>query len=392
MSKTLFEKENELFLQVYNRIPIDIDYGKGCYLFDKEGNKYLDFFTGLAVNALGYSHPKIIEAVTRQIQKFAHLSNNFITDIQITFAEKLLKYSGMDKIFLTNSGTEAVEGAIKIVRKNLGPDKKIISFSNGFHGRTYGAMSLTAKEKYRKGFEPLLPNTQLLPYNNTEELFKNIDENIAAIFLEFIQGEGGINEASCEFVRTIFELKSKYDFIVVSDCIQCGTGRTGKPYSHNHYNVEPDIIVTAKAIGGGLPLGAILMKDKLTKVFSKGVHGTTFGGNPVAVAAGLVVLEEVYENGLMEKVNEYGEYFKNKLIELKSKYSEKIIDVRGKGFMLGIELAFTGEKVVAELFKRKILSNCTNEKVIRILPPLIATKNEIDIYLENLDDILYKID
>lgn len=390
MIENLFSKEKELFLQVYNRIAIDIDYGQGVYLFDKSGNKYLDFFSGLGVNALGYAHPKIIEAVSKQISKYGHLSNNFITDMQIIFAEKLLKYSKMDKVFFSNSGTEAVEGAIKLVRKYFGPHKTLFSFSNGFHGRTYGALSLTAREKYKKGFAPFLPNIFSLPYNDIKILNENIDENTGAVILEFIQGEGGINLATDDFVDTLIQLKEKYGFLIISDGIQCGTGRTGRPYSHNYFKIEPDIIVTAKAIGGGLPLGAILVKENVAKSISKGEHGTTFGGNPVSIAAGLVVLEEVFENGLMEKVNELGEYFKTQLIDLQHKMPEKINEVRGKGFMLGVELNFPGQSVVSGLFNRKILSNCTNDKVIRILPPLIASKSNIDFFIENLNEVLIK--
>ena len=292
MSQNIFEKEKEFFIHTYNRIPVEIKSGQGVHLIDKNGNRYLDFFSGLGVNALGYAHPKIVKAVSEQIAKFAHLSNNYITDIQIEFAELLLKNSKMSKVFLSNSGTEAIEGAIKLIRKKYGPDKKIYSLTNSFHGRTYGAMSLTARSKYRKGFEPLLPNIEQINFNDVNDLQNKIDKNTAGIFIEFIQGEGGINVVSQEFADKLKELRNKFDLLIVADGIQCGIGRTGLPFSHNHLNINPDIIVSAKAIGGGLPLGAILISSELEDVFEVGKHGTTFGGNPVSCAAGKVVLKK----------------------------------------------------------------------------------------------------
>lgn len=387
MSQNISDKDTELFLPTYNRLPIDISHGEGVFLFDKQGNKYLDFFSGLAVNALGYAHPRIVDAVTSQVKRFGHLSNNFLTDVQIEFTSLLLKYSGMSKAFLTNSGTESVEAAIKLVRKVKGPDKYIFSFTNGFHGRTYGAVSLTAKEKYRKGFEPLLPNTSILKYNDVNELKKNVNENTAAIILEFVQGEGGINYVSQSFVDAINELRAKYGFIVISDSIQCGIGRTGKPFSHNHFSFEPDVIVCAKAIGGGLPLGAMLVSSPLTNAFETGTHGTTFGGNPICCAAGSVVLKEVFENGLIETVKVNGEYFLSKLSALKKKHN-KIVDVRGFGYMLGVQLNEDCSNTVKQLREKFVLVSCTNTNVIRILPPLIADKNHIDTFIKTLDEVL----
>ncbi len=387
MSQNISQKDAELFLPTYNRLPIDISHGEGVFLFDKEGKKYLDFFSGLAVNALGYAHPKIIDAVTNQVKRFGHLSNNFLTDVQIEFTTLLLKYSGMSRAFLTNSGTESVEAAIKLVRKVKGPDKIIYSFSNGFHGRTYGAVSLTAKEKYRKGFEPLLPNTSILKYNDTDDLYRNINEKTAAVFLEFVQGEGGINSVTKSFVSSLEELRDKYGFIVVSDSIQCGIGRTGKPFSHNHFGFEPDIIVSAKAIGGGLPLGAMLVSSSLVNGFETGTHGTTFGGNPICCAAGTVVLKEVFENGLMEKVKENGKYFLTLLSDLKNKHP-KIVDVRGYGYMLGVQLDEDCSVIVKRLREKLILVSCTSTNVIRILPPLIADQNHIDNFVLIFDEVL----
>ncbi len=388
MAQNIFEKEKEFFLHTYNRIPIEIKSAQGVHLIDKNGNRYLDFFSGLGVNALGYAHPKIVKAVSEQIVKFAHLSNNYITDIQIEFTELLLKHSKMSKVFLSNSGTESVEGAIKLIRKKYGPDKKIFSLTNSFHGRTYGAMSLTARAKYKKGFEPLLPNIEQINFNDTNDLQNKIDENTAGIFIEFIQGEGGINVVSHEFTDKLKELRNKFDFLIVADSIQCGIGRTGLPFSHNHLNVNPDIIVSAKAIGGGLPLGAILVSEELKEVIEVGKHGTTFGGNPVSCAAGKVVLVEVFENGLMNHVAELGKYLIEQLNELKKMFPEDIKEIRGKGFMVGIDLYYAGNKTVQKLREKKVLANCTNETVIRLLPPLIISKNDIDFFLYNFHETL----
>ncbi|HEX2984788.1 MAG TPA: acetylornithine/succinylornithine family transaminase [Ignavibacteriales bacterium] len=382
--KNIFEREKDLFLPVYSRIPLEIERGEGVYLIDRKGDRYLDFFSGLAVNALGYAHPKIVKAVSDQISKFAHLSNNFITDIQIEFAERLLKCSGMSKVFLSNSGTESIEGALKMIRYIKGPDKIIYSLTNSFHGRTYGALTLTAREKYRQGFEPLLPNISHIKFNDVRDLELNINKNTAAIIFEFIQGEGGINEVSAEFLSKVMELKQKHGFLLVADAIQDGIGRSGKPFVHNYFDIEPDFIICAKAIGGGLPLGAILLQEKYTDIMPVGKHGTTFGGNPVSCAAGNAVLQEVFENGLMNKVYENGNYFIAELKKLKDEFPQDIKEVRGRGYMIGVELYYDGADIVRKMRSKKILMNCTHQTVLRLLPPLIATKEHIEIFLSAL--------
>ncbi len=255
----------------------------------------------MGVNALGHAHPGIAEAINKQTAKFLHLSNYFITDIQLEFTAKLLKYSNMSKAFLTNSGAEAVEAAIKAIRRLKGNEGEIFSLTNSFHGRTYGALSLTDRKKYKKGFEPLLPKISSIKFNDEEDLQKKINKKTAAVFIEFLQGESGINLISTQFVELLTELRQKYNFAIVADCIQSGVGRTGKPFAFNHFEITPDIVLLAKSIGGGLPLGAMLTKGEFDESFSYGSHGTTFGGNPVSCAAGLIVLEEVFENGLMKK-------------------------------------------------------------------------------------------
>jgi len=386
--ENIFIKEKEFILSTYKRTPLNISYGDGVYLYTVDGKKYLDFFAGLAVNALGYGNKKIIQAISEQSKKFIHLSNYYISQPQIDLAEQLVIHSGFSKVFFSNSGTEATEASLKLIRKVKGPDKKIISFSNAFHGRTYGALSLGGKEKYRNSFSPLLPNMVQLEFNNVEQLESNIDSNTAAVYLEFIQGEGGIRIASQKFINTIKLLQDKNDFILVADEIQTGIGRTGKAFAYNHFNLVPDIVLVAKAIGGGLPLGAMITNDKYSEVFSVGDHGSTFGGNPMACSAGIVVLDEVLNKGLVKNVKENGEYIIKELQKIWKSFPNKIRDVRGVGYMIGIELNESCTNMVEKFRDKKILVNCTSENVIRILPPLIATKEQIDDFLSVFKEIL----
>lgn len=388
MSDNLFERENKSFLQTYNRIPLEISRGEGVHLIDKNGKRYLDFFSGLGVNALGYAHPEIILAVAQQMTKYSHLSNSFITNEQVELSEMLKQASGMSAVFFSNSGTEAIEGSIKLIRKYYGQEKTIFSLSDSFHGRTYGAMTLTNRAKYQKGFEPLLPNISKIKFNDTTDLQKNVNSNTAAVFLEFIQGEGGINPVSEKFVDMLNQLRGKFGFAIVADEIQSGIGRTGKEFAYKHYDIEPDIVVIAKAMGGGLPLGGFLVNEKFRHTFRKGDHGTTFGGNPVSCAAGIVVVRELFQNGLMNEVAESGEYFIGQLNELCKLFPGKIKNVRGKGFMIGIELTFPGSNYVDKLRERNVLINCTNETVLRLLPPLISKKEHIDFFLYNFHEVL----
>jgi len=387
-SINIFEREEEFLLQTYKRIPIQISHGEGVYLFSEDGKKYLDFFSGLAVNALGYGNKNVIKAIEEQIKKYIHLSNYYINSPQIELAERLVKYSGLSKVFFTNSGTEAIEASLKLIRKQFGAEKNIITFSNAFHGRTYGSLSLSGKEKYKKYFSPLLPNIIQLEFNDLEQLENNVDANTAAIYIEFIQGEGGINIASNRFVEKIYELRNKFSFALVADEVQSGIGRTSKPFAYQHYHVEPDLVIVAKAIGGGLPLGGLITNKKFANVFQTGDHGSTFGGNPVACAAGLEVIYEVFENDLVKNIADLGNYFLFELNLLHKKYPDKITDVRGLGFMVGVELRKPCASLVDKFREKGILVNCTNENVLRILPPLISTKENIDYFINIFNEIL----
>lgn len=382
-------REEEYFFKTYKRLDIEIARGEGCWLISKTGERYLDLFGGLAVNSLGYNHPKINEAIRTQIDKYIHLSNLFLQESQVDLAELLIKNSGYKKIFFSNSGTEAMEGTIKLARK-WGKEKgksELISFHGSFHGRTMGALSITGREKYRNGYEPFLQGSIFSTYNDSHELISKVNGKTLAIVLEFIQGEGGINEANAEFIKTISDLREKFGFLLIADEIQSGIGRTGKFFAFNHLNIDPDVVVIAKPLGGGLPLGAFLGNERVADVFTYGVHGTTFGGNPVACSAGIATIKEIVENGVMQSAENIGSYLKFKFNELKLRYPNLIQDVRGRGCMLGIELNREGESLVTEMLMKKVLINCTNTNVIRLLPPLILKKDEADFAFKQFDSV-----
>jgi len=383
------EKESDFFFHTYKRLPLEVERGEGCYLYTTDGKKYLDMFSGLAVNALGYAHPAIIKAVDDQVRKYTHLSNFFIQEPQLQLAERLLSLSGFDKIFFSNSGTEAIEGTIKLVRKwGKQSGKKIIfGMSNGFSGRTMGALSLMDKEKYREGYEPFLPNFGTIDFNNTSDLNSKVNDQTVAIFLEFIQGEGGIVGATQDFVDSLKSLREQFGFLIVADEIQSGIGRTGKLFGFQHFDIIPDIITVAKPIGGGLPLGAIIGSKKIADVWTYGVHGTTFGGNPVSCAAGVATIDTVMTDPFLKNVSESAEYFKSKLINLKLKYPI-IKEVRIYGYMIGIELKIESTVIVEQMLQKGVLVNSTANTVIRILPPLIAGIREFDTLLEILENVL----
>ncbi|MDP1676429.1 MAG: acetylornithine/succinylornithine family transaminase [Bacteroidota bacterium] len=383
------EKESELFFHTYKRLAIEVERGEGCYLFTKDEKKYLDMFSGLAVNALGYAHPAIIKAIDEQVRKYTHLSNFFIQEPQLQLAERLLSLSGFDKIFFSNSGTEAIEGTIKLVRKwgKKNGKKNIFGMSNGFSGRTMGALSLMDKDKYRDGYEPFLSNFGTIDFNNVSDLNSQVNEHTSAIFLECIQGEGGIIPVTQEFAESLNLLREKYGFLIVADEIQSGIGRTGKLFGFQHFKIVPDIITVAKPIGGGLPLGAIIGSKKVADVWTYGVHGTTFGGNPVSCAAGVATLDAVMTDSFLKNVNKTSEYFRLKLIDLKSKYSV-IKEIRVYGYMIGIELTIESASIVDQMLTKGVLVNSTANTVIRILPPLIAGESEFNILLKILDEVL----
>jgi acetylornithine/N-succinyldiaminopimelate aminotransferase len=376
----IVEREAQYFFHTYKRLSIEIDRGEGAFLIAKDGTRYLDMFGGIAVNALGYNHPKVNAAIIEQVSRYLHVSNTFYQDTQIELGELLLNVSGFSKIFFTNSGTEAIEGALKLARKwgRTQGKESIFGLTDSFHGRTFGAMSVTGRDKYREGYEPFLPNTCILPFNDVDKLEANISEKTLAVVLEFIQGEGGINLVSAEYVEKLKQLRSTYGFLIIADEIQSGIGRTGKLFAFEHFSIVPDIVVVAKAIGGGLPLGAFMGNDKVAEVFTPGVHGTTFGGNPVACAAGLATLREIINGGVMENAATMGNFLMNKLEQLKNSQPDLIADVRGRGLMVGLDLTIDGTEFINQLLQKNILLNLTNTTVVRWLPPLNTQQNHIE--------------
>ncbi len=387
--KTIFEFEKEILFSTYRRIGINIKRGEGVYLFDDEGRKYLDMISGIGVNVLGYGNESVKKAIIEQIEKYIHLSNLFVQEPQVELAKLLVNLSGYKKVFFTNSGAEAIETAIKIVRKwgkRFGKSE-MIGFSNSFHGRTMGALSLMDRVKYRDGYEPFLQEVINAKYNDVEDIESKVNQKTAGVFLEFIQGEGGIVPADKNFVLKIFELREKFGFLVVADEIQSGLWRTGKFFAFENYDVKPDVVALAKPLGGGLPLGAVLGNDKVADVFTIGAHGSTFGGNPVACAAGCAVISEI-QSGIVENIVRIGNYFKDKLLELKEEHKEIIKEVRGLGLMLGVELKIECFDLVRRLIEKSIIANCTNNNVIRLLPPYIISEEHVNFFIEKFDEVL----
>lgn len=386
---SIFEKEKKFILQTYTRFPIEVEYAKGARIYDKVGNRYLDFLAGIAVNTLGHSHPKIIEAIEKQIHRYIHLSNYFYQDAQVELAELLCKITGYDKVFFSNSGTETIEGALKIVRRwgNIHKKPWIIAFTNGFHGRTYGSLSLTDKPHYKEMMGPFLNNILILPYNDIQELRKSINQSVAGIFIEFLQGEGGLLSATEEFANEIKELQNRYNFLIVADEIQSGIFRTGSFFAFERFNIKPDIVTLAKGLGGGLPLGAILLKSHLKNIFEIGMHGTTFGGNPVACAAGKATIEEI-QNNLIDNIKSVSHYLSQQLELIKNEFPTLVKEIRGFGLMKGLLLTFESSKLVETLLKEKIITNSTSRFVLRLVPPLVTTIVDVDEFINGLRNAL----
>ena len=378
---TLSDREAAVLFHTYKRLPLEIERGEGAYLIARDGTRYLDMFAGLAVNALGYAHPAVVRAISDQSARYTHLSNYFLQEPQIRLAEMLTVQSGYEKIFFANSGTEAIEGTIKLVRKwgSTRALREIVSMSNSFHGRTMGALSLMDRPRYRDGFGPFLDGFRVAEFNNPDTLRECVTPKTAAVILEFVQGEGGIRPVSQAFVETLAELQEEYGFLLVADEIQSGIGRTGKFFAFQHYEgVQPDIVVVAKPIGGGLPLGGILTRPEIAGVLEPGMHGTTFGGNPVACAAGIAVIEEIINGKLMQHAAEMGTLMSSEFGQLKAKYPGLITEVRVNGLMAGIELDRDADPFVTAIRERfHILVNGTDRTVLRLLPPLIVTADQV---------------
>lgn len=379
------------FIHTYNRSVI-FEKGEGMYLFDNEGNKYLDMGAGIAVSALGYSNDEYKQALKDQIDKLIHVSNLYFTEPSIKAAEYLSKASGMDKVFFTNSGTEAIEGAIKLARKyayNKDKNSKgeIIAMNHSFHGRSMGALSVTGTKHYREPFEPLIGGVSFANYNDLESVKKLATKDTCAVILETLQGEGGIYPATDEFIHGLRKFCDENDILLIFDEIQCGMGRTGKMFTYQHYGVKPDIMTSAKALGCGVPVGAFAATKEVADAMCPGDHGTTYGGNPLATAAVCKVFEIFEKDGILNHVNEIAPYLKDKLNVLKDKFPDKIKDVRGKGLMMGMELYGSAGDVVSKLLKKGVILISAGTNIIRFVPPLVVEKEHIDVMCEKLEEV-----
>jgi len=391
----LIEDEKKYLIQTYQRPPMIIDRGEGIKVWDLEGREYYDFIGGIAVNSLGYSHPKIVEAISQQAAKLIHCSNLFYNAPQIRLAKELVKISDGDRVFFANSGAEVNEAALKLAVKYFKEQNKekykVIYMKNSFHGRTIATLAATGKYKYQKDYLPLLPAFQQANFNDLASVEEAYEEKVAAVIVEPVQGEGGIHIATTDFIEGLRKFCDEKNLLLIFDEIQCGLGRTGKMFAYQHYKVKPDIMTLAKPLGGGLPLGALIAKEEVASVFKPGDHGTTFGGNPVACAAALAFLEVLQKDNLVAECARKGDYFREKLETLRLKYPNLISEVRVIGLMVGLEVVKDGPKIVQKMLEEGILINCTAENVLRFLPPLIVKEQEIDLFISCLDKVMTEI-
>lgn len=383
------------FIHAYNRSVV-FDHGEDCYLFDDNGKKYLDMGAGIAVSALGYSNEEFKQGLKDQIDKLIHVSNLYYTEPVIRAARYLSEVSGMDRVFFTNSGTEAIEGALKLARKYAylkNPESKgeIIAMNHSFHGRSMGALSVTGTEHYRTPFEPLIGGVSFAEYNQLDTVKEKITKDTCAIIMETVQGEGGIYPATEEFIKGVRDLCDEHDIALVLDEIQCGMGRTGTYYAFEQYGIRPDILTTAKALGCGVPVGAFAAVERFAEAMVPGDHGTTYGGNPLAGAAVCKVFEIFREKNIIEHVSEISGYFFKKLNKLKDKYPEQITEVRGKGLLIGIEVKNPPAEYVTKALEKGLVLLTAGKNVIRMAPPLVIEKEQIDTCLSILDQIFSEI-
>lgn len=369
-------------INTYKRPDVLFTRGRGCYVFDQNGKRYLDFLGGIAVNALGYSHPALVRTIRREAGREVHVSNLFHNPFQGPLAAKLAKWSGMDRVFFTNSGTEAVEGAIKLARiaahKKAGGEHKtrVLALEHSFHGRTVGALAITYPQKYREPFEPLMPGAEFVRFNDVPDLEAKFTDNVCAIFIEPIQGEGGIFPIGDTFWKRARELATEHGAALVADEIQCGLGRTGRAFAYQRLTGLPDIVTVAKPLAGGLPLGAVLAREEFAAALSPGLHGSTFGGGPLVCAAALAFLDVVEREHLLANVRARGAELRAGLVKLASRY-DFIREVRGEGLMIGIDITVEGAPYVDEALRHGLLINCTHEHILRLLPPFILTSRQV---------------
>ncbi len=388
----IYAKDEQDYMPVFARYKIVLDHGDGVYVYDTQGKKYLDYLGGIAVNVLGHAHPALVKAVAEQAGKMIHCSNLYYTQVQADAAEKLVKLSGLGKVFFGNSGAEANEGAIKLARKyahNIDPEKsQIISANMSFHGRTIATLTATGQPHYHEGFGPLPEGFDYVDYNDIEALESMMSEKTAAVMLETIQGEGGVHVPDKEYFQKVRALCDKYDALLILDEIQCGMGRTGKFFAYEQYGIKPDIVTLAKGLAGGVPIGAFIASDKVSSAFKAGDHGSTFGGNPLACAGANVVLDTIVNDGLLQHVEEVGAYLRKGLEELKEAYPSLITEVRGMGLIQGMQLTKPGRDIVNRCLDYGLIINCTVGTVLRFVPPLIIEKQHVDELISVLKKVL----
>jgi len=391
-TKKIIEGFDKFVMPTYTRNPIVITRARGSRVWDTDGKEYLDLFAGWGVSGIGYCHPKVVEAIKSQAEKLIHMPNNYYNELQGELAEKISSYSFGGKCFFCNSGAEAVEGALKLVRRygSSSGRHEVITMENSFHGRTFGALSATGQAKYREGFGPILPGFQYVPFADFSALKNAFSEKTCAVMVEPIQGEGGVHVASREYFKQMKELCSQHDVLLVFDEVQTGAGRTGEYFGYQLYGVEPDVMTLAKLLGGGFPIGAIVVQPRLAEVLVPGTHASTYGGSPLACAAALAVFRAIEEENLLENAKAMGAYLREKLDSLKLKHPI-IKEVRGEGLMLGAELTTNGSAITAKCMERGLLINCTAGNVLRFLPAMTVSRQEIDRAIDILDGVLEEL-
>ena len=387
----LIREGDHCLLNTYARYPILLKRGDGVKVWDSNNKEYLDFVAGVAVCNLGHCHPKVVKALEEQAKQLIHCSNFYYIGPQVELARRLCEHSFGERVFFCNSGAEAAEGAIKLARKyakeRSGDNRyEIITMENSFHGRTMGALSATGQEKLRKGFEPLVPGFQYVPFDDLDAVAQAIGPQTCAVMVEPIQGEGGVNLPSADYLKGLRELCDQTGTLLIYDEVQVGMGRTGTLFAYEHYDVPPHIMTLAKSLANGVPIGALVTTEEVAQAFTPGNHASTFGGNPLATAVGCCVVDTLLEDGVLKNCQEQGEYLLKGLQDLKARYAF-IKAVRGKGLIIGAELAFEGKEIVERCMDRGVLINCTAGRVLRFLPPLIVTREEIDSLLATLDKV-----
>jgi acetylornithine/N-succinyldiaminopimelate aminotransferase len=388
--------EARYLMNTYRRPPLVFTHGRGCRLYDSHGREYLDFLGGIAVNALGHAHPRLVRVIRREAGRAIHLSNLFQNPFQAPLARKLVEWSGLDRVFFTNSGSEAIDGALKLARAyahaksqatSAMPKTRILALENSFHGRTFGALAITHPAKYREPFAPLVPGVEFVRFNDVADLQAKFDNTVCALVLETIQGEGGIFPVSEAFWQSARSLATQHDAALIADEIQCGLGRTGRHFAYQKFSTRPDILALAKPLAGGLPLGAIIANEKFASAFAPGMHGSTFGGGPLICAVALEFLNIIEDSNLLRNIRERGAELRQGIEKLAAQFAF-IREVRGEGLILGIDLSIDGAAIVSEALRGGLLINCTHEHILRLLPPFLIRSKDVAEFLNKLEKAL----